>query len=1236
MGSGCVSTPVLYKANETNFNHLGLGALADSMNVLVPEERNGQFYLEMDYPVDGVMFKELKNDRLIKADASNNLKQQRFKIVRITKPSKGIVSIYAEHISYHTQEMQLKPLAAYSGNAQSGLNAWKDNIVDSHPFTVYSDITHLSHGEWSIEKVENARKALGGVAGSILDSYGGEYRFDNYHIGLYQNRGNDNGALIAYGKNLTELEQEEEIANTYTSVYPYSVFTEEGSEESKLITLPEYFVDSEYVSNFARRKILLVDFSEEKIADATRLRTVANQYVKNNGIGIPKINLKVKFVDLAKTLDYEHLKIVEEINLCDWVNIYFEELGIRSRAKVIKTVWNVLLDRYEEIELGESRASLSQSIETTVDGKLETVRSQLNTIQISVDGKTKTYRGPVEPTEGKIGDLWYNPIGDGQTEMYQHDGSFWRFIMSTAKLDQVEKDVAEALDDIEEVRQSSNDAVAKADAAIQEAGFANDTAETAKGNALTAIEEAEAARENANSALTEAAAATEKFWELDPMVKTAFSNANLALEDAGEAYWNAGEAVRRVGLVETTTNSLTTSFDEITQTVGLKADKTTVNGINQTVEQQGLDISANADGIASKADKTFVDLINGTVTDHTTQIKQTANALEIKADKTEVNTLKGTVETQGTSISQNAEDIISKAEKTVVDTLKGTIDGHSTLISQNATAITSKASQTSVNTLTGTVNGHTTLISQNATEITSKADKTVVDAINKTVGTHTTQISQNATTITSKADKTEVNTLKGTVESQATLISQNATAITSKASQTAVNTLSGTVSSQATLISQNATAISARLTETQVNSLLGTKNYVNQTTLNATANGLSATISQISTDLGKTDTKVVTLTATVNGIQTTVGTKANQSQVTQLATQISTKVESSTYSTKMTQLDNAINLRVTSGEVTTAILADKRIKDTRSRNETPQWYWENYPRQTVEEFKYRATIGVPGGQTYVTLTTEVQWTDASGGAIIQTAKSPDGTYQRTSSGTGWKAWDLLIDGSSLISQINIQSGNILIQTGKLYLDAATVAFSGNAFIPSAAITTLDAGKITAGTLNAANVNIINMNASRITAGTLQSIDIRGSRIYASEFRQDDSSSINNTLVTILKSGIWAADTAGKLTVNIDKAGIVLGGTATIGSQTRITNNEIYVQNHFTHNMDATGATTLEYLTVREQAVFSKGLRFTGSSTEAPANARALWFGTIGGATGLWCRQFDSSTVWKRFAFVEEI
>lgn len=432
MGGDCL-VAVLYKANETDFNHLGLGPLNDAVSILVTEERNGLFELEMTYPTSGNKFNELKLDRLIKADAGHKLKNQRFKIIRITKPLDGMVTIYAEHISYLSQDLALKPIVNYSGNASSALNIWKNSIVVPNPFTTYSDIQTNSGGEWSIKDLDNARQSLGGSDGSILDSYGGEFEFDNYDIRLYANRGRKSDALIAYGRNLTELTQEETIDSTYTSVYPYATSNENDVET--ILTLPEFFVDSEYVGNYARRKILKVDFSQEKPTTVEELRTKAEAYIKANNVGIPKVNLKVKIIDLSRTLDYENLQLVEQLNLCDWVTIYFEKFDIRTNAKIVKIVWDDLLKQYDSLEIGEARASLSNSINAIVDGKLETVAQDLSIVQRAANGKNKVFRSITEPTSGMVkNDLWYKPVGSGEIELYNFDGAYWKLEKVSAGL----------------------------------------------------------------------------------------------------------------------------------------------------------------------------------------------------------------------------------------------------------------------------------------------------------------------------------------------------------------------------------------------------------------------------------------------------------------------------------------------------------------------------------------------------------------------------------------------------------------------------------------------------------------------------------------------------------------------------------------------------------------------------------------------------------------------------------
>lgn len=98
--------------------------------------------------------------------------------------------------------------------------------------------------------------------------------------------------------------------------------------------------------------------------------------------------------------------------------------------------------------------------------------------------------------------------------------------------------------------------------------------------------------------------------------------------------------------------------------------------------------------------------------------------------------------------------------------------------------------------------------------------------------------------------------------------------------------------------------------------------------------------------------------------------------------------------------------------------------------------------------------------------------------------------------------NMRVQKGDLLSQINIQAGSTLIQSKKLFLDASSVVFSGNAFIPSAAITDLSADKITTGTLNAGNVNIINLDVNKLVGNTTEFVRSGWTNAYGSHVQID--------------------------------------------------------------------------------------------------------------------------------------
>ena len=371
--------PILYKANETNFEHLGVSVLSDASECFVSRERNGIYILEFKYPVNGKDVEKIKEGMYIKADAGYRTKNQRFIVSKITK-TQNEFKLYCQHISQVKTTMNaIRPdITLTSVSAVGALTAWRDNLLDSREeFFVQSDISTLNSTTWKVENIENARDALGGKAGSILDVWGGEYEFDNLNITLHRSMGIDNPTIIAYGKNLLDLEQEQSILETYTSVFPFKKYTDDNNRE-QLITLPEILLDSTHLNKFTHRRILKVDFSsDENLKTVEQLRSKAKSYIKSNNVGVPKTNLKINYQDLSKVEGVFDNPALEQIDLCDRLKVYYNELGIlNENAKVVKVIWDVILEENHEIEVGDSRSSFTDS----TSAKLESLQVQNDSV----------------------------------------------------------------------------------------------------------------------------------------------------------------------------------------------------------------------------------------------------------------------------------------------------------------------------------------------------------------------------------------------------------------------------------------------------------------------------------------------------------------------------------------------------------------------------------------------------------------------------------------------------------------------------------------------------------------------------------------------------------------------------------------------------------------------------------------------------------------------------------------
>ena len=355
--------PILFKADATNFSTFGIGTLADTLSCEVTEERNGAYECVMKYPITGAFYTEIRKERLIKAKPNDTSKPQAFRIYRITKPLNGIVTIYAQHISYDLTAIATPAWTSSPITPQLAIEHVFNAALTPHNFTFRTDYTQAK--EFSVSKPKSLRSVLGGSEGSLVSLWGGEFEWDNFNVIHHQGRGTSTGVVIEYGKNLTSLEQDADITSVYTDLLPYAVITDEDGNET-VITLTEQILPIAETS-LVQRKTLIKDFTDSFDMDAViteeALRAKAEKYIEDNPLGVESPELKISFEPLWKQPEYA--AVLERVSLCDRVTVRHVNLGVQATAKVTKTVYDSLAEKYVSVTLGSIRNSLIDSVSDT-------------------------------------------------------------------------------------------------------------------------------------------------------------------------------------------------------------------------------------------------------------------------------------------------------------------------------------------------------------------------------------------------------------------------------------------------------------------------------------------------------------------------------------------------------------------------------------------------------------------------------------------------------------------------------------------------------------------------------------------------------------------------------------------------------------------------------------------------------------------------------------------------------
>ena len=351
-----MSIPSIYNTIGTE-SYNQLGSLPDALLCKVTEERNGEFYCELTYPAGGKDADKIIVGNIIAARARMYGENQPFRIASIEKHLDGTMDVTAYHVCYDLSNVVVMPFTANNlGDALQGL---MDNAVPVNVFGISNQpYTWSPSGAFSVTKPTPLLELLVGSEGSIIDTYGGELEFSSWDVDIYQSRGSQKNVQIAYGKNLSSFTETDELG-PYDAVVPYAIVNDTTyylTNTSVCPTAPVVPTGSDY--GFPRT--IALDLSDKFSGTAptqAQLLAAAQSYISGHSQA-STANYSTGYVDLAKLLGR-----TERVDLCDTILLSVSPYNVSNvRLKVIRTVYNTLLDEYESIEVGDKKVTLADTL----------------------------------------------------------------------------------------------------------------------------------------------------------------------------------------------------------------------------------------------------------------------------------------------------------------------------------------------------------------------------------------------------------------------------------------------------------------------------------------------------------------------------------------------------------------------------------------------------------------------------------------------------------------------------------------------------------------------------------------------------------------------------------------------------------------------------------------------------------------------------------------------------------
>ncbi|EAC9723638.1 hypothetical protein Y475_08725 [Listeria monocytogenes] len=432
MGKRDLNLPLLYEANEMEFLHSGICSLSETVRCEVHEVMNAEFELELEYPVTGLHAHELINGRYISAFVDAQRGYNPFEIDTVEKDL--FADTFIVKASHQTNKLRKKMVKEFKVDKVScglAMSRLKNALIEPSNIQFYSDIETLNS---TLLRFKNALACIGGVEGSILDTWRGEIERTTNKISMLKKRGTDSGVSIAYRKNMTGLNINTDTLDMVNAIMPYAI--KAVGDSDTVISLSENYIYSpDYVAGNEINAVEIDYSSDENVIDEKTLRSVAKNYFSSSVINEPILDLEISFQDLGQTEEYKMFQNMNQVFIGDTLSVFHDELNVQTTARMVEFTMDSLRGKYINCAVGSIKSDLKSTMTAGMATKDE-IEAGDNRMQEYVDDLTKQITGnqggnliirpPEKPAELLIMDtdnistavnLWrFNQMGLGHSK----------------------------------------------------------------------------------------------------------------------------------------------------------------------------------------------------------------------------------------------------------------------------------------------------------------------------------------------------------------------------------------------------------------------------------------------------------------------------------------------------------------------------------------------------------------------------------------------------------------------------------------------------------------------------------------------------------------------------------------------------------------------------------------------------------------------------------------------------